>query len=586
MKNILKTKYIVLAALSLSLTSCTKLNEKILDELPGSSVANPEAALATAYGHMGKGVFVDHGGVFSLQQYTTDEAMLPTRGSDWGDGGKWRSMHEFTWKPDNAIVTDNWNMLNTGSTRSLAAIKAITESDFPLKKQYLAEAKGLLAYYMFNLLDLYGQAPYRDPMSEKAPLEYKQAATGIDELITQVEGLIPDLASLGESATHNGRFTKEAAYGFLANMYMNRAVLKDRYAGSFNFTEKAVSGNDTDMDRVIYYTSLLINSPKFKLESNYFNSFSIKNEKGSELIWVVTQKIDKIRNGSNSFGYVGVERNQRPTPTNRGTNAACMTPEFYYSWDGNHDDPRFSRKYQYADGTWFHNDREQDVPSTDIVPGTSLMWFHFNRGIIEGQQYGPVLANNTSFVMTPNNRIKVTALVMEKSTSTKMDFTPELNFDNSKEAVFKQDQINRGVRVFKYEYDPGDGNGASGVDIPLVRLGVMYTLRAEAYLRKGDNGLALQDINKLRTSRTREAYYNNAPGKQIASLDMPQLYKEIAYETYWELFRRQQMVRFGKYDLALPKSAKPATDPTRRIFPIPQNVLDVTKGAISQNKGY
>jgi len=67
---------------------------------------------------------------------------------------------------------------------------------------------------------------------------------------------------------------------------------------------------------------------------------------------------------------------------------------------------------------------------------------------------------------------------------------------------------------------------------------------------------------------------------------MPQLYKEIAYETYWELFRRQQMVRFGKYDLALPKSAKPATDPTRRIFPIPQNVLDVTKGAISQNKGY
>jgi len=572
-------------SLGLSLSGCTKLDEKIQDEILDPNGSSPVGFLSAAYDRLGKGTFVDHGGVFALQQYTTDEAMLPTRGSDWGDGGKWRSMHEFTWGPDNAIVTDNWNMLTNGVTRSLSAVKAITESNFPQKQMYLAEAKGLLAYYLFHLLDLYGQAPYRNPMDEKAPLEFIKADTGIDALITDVEALIPDLAGLGDNATHNGRFTKEAAYGFLANMYLNRAVLKNRYAASFNFMEKAVTGNDTDMDKVIYYTSLLINSSKFHLESNYFTNFSIKNEKAAELIWVVTQKIDKIRNGSNSFGYVGVERNQRPTPANRGTNAACMTPEFYYSWDGNHDDPRFSRKYQYSDGTWFLNNGEQSVPSTDIVPGTNLMWFHFNRGIMEGQQYGPVLANNSSFVMTADNRIKVSELVMEKSTGVKMDFTPELNFDNPKEAVFKQNQINRGVRVFKYEYDPGDGNGASNVDIPLVRLGAMYTLRAEAYFRKGNKDLAMQDINKLRTSRTREAYYQNAAGKAISSMDEAQLYKEIAYETYWELLRRQQMIRFGKYDLPMAKSAKPATQPFRRIFPIPQNVMDITEG-VSQNQGY
>jgi hypothetical protein len=45
------------------------------------------------------------------------------------------------------------------------------------------------------------------------------------------------------------------------------------------------------------------------------------------------------------------------------------------------------------------------------------------------------------------------------------------------------------------------------------------------------------------------------------------------------------MVRFGKLDLALPGSAKPATEPFRRIFPIPQGTIDVTK-EFTQNKGY
>lgn len=583
MKKIFFNKYILCLSFMLLLGSCTKLDEQVLDEVLGDDASNPEGALAAAYDRLGKGTFVDHGGVFALQQYTTDEAILATRGSDWGDGGKWRSMHEFTWTPDNAIVTDNWNMLTNGITRAMTAIKAVTASNIPQKKLFLAESRGLLAFYMYTVLDLYGQVPYRDPLDERAPLEIKKAASTIDELIVEVESLLPDLASLGDQSTHNGRFTKEAAYGLLTQMYLNRAVFKNRMANTYEFTEKAVSGEGTDMDRVIYYSSLLINSSKFRLESNYFNSFSIKNEKGPELIWVITQKIDKIRNGSNSFAYVCVERNQRPTPVNRGTNAACITPEFYATWNGNHDDPRFSRKYQYSDGTWFYNDREQSVPSTDIVPGTNLMWFHFNRGIIEGQQYGPKLTGNGAFEMTADGRIKVSQLSMEKSAGTKMVFTPELNFDDPKQAVFKQDQINRGVRVFKYEYDPGDGNGSSNVDIPLVRLGAIYTMRAEAYFRKGEVNLALNDINKLRSSRTRESLYGSEPGKTISSLNAGDLYREIAFETYWELLRRPQMIRFGKYDL--PYSAKPATQPFRRLFPIPQSVMDVTKD-FKQNEGY
>jgi hypothetical protein len=494
-------------------------------------------------------------------------------------------MHEFTWSSSNAIIVGNWDLLTNGITRCITAIESAEKSSITEKKLFSAEAKALLAFYTYTTLDLYGQAPYKDPMDPKADLQILKADTQIDKLITDVEALIPDLADIGTQRTYHGRFTKQAAYGFLATMYLNRAVFKDRYNASsnFNFNEPALSGGGTDMDRVIYYTSLLIDSGKFSLESDYFKNFARDNDNGKELIFAISQKIDYIRNGSNSFAYVCMERNQRTSAANRGTNAACTTPEFYATWDGNHDDPRFEQHYQYADGTWFMNDgTDVSVPATDIVPkSANLPWFHFNRGIQAGLQYGPILLASGSLEMV-GNRIKVSPLYMEKSTGTRMNFTPSLTFSDPTKSVFAQNEINQGARVFKYEFDPEGGNGNSNVDIPLFRLGGIYAMRAEAYFRKGNTGSAMDDLNKLRTSRKRESLFGNAAGKALTSLDSQQLYKELGFELYWELQRRPQSIRFGKYDLA--GTAKAASQPFRRIFPIPQTVID--QKVFQQNQGY
>ena len=567
-------------------TQCTDLEEEVLDEVLGGESLTPASTLAAAYDRLGDGTFVDNGGMHAMQEYTTDVALLPTRGSDWGDGGKWRAMHEFTWTSSTPAVVDNWNRLSNGVTRALTAINASSNSDDSEAALFLAESRGLLNFYLYQMLDLYGQAPYRDPLDLNAELEVLHAAEAIDILIANVETLIPDLASLNTQSTHTGRFTKEAAYALLSEMYLNRAVYKDRYNASsaFDFNEASLDAGKSDMDKVIEYTSLLINSGTFSLESNYFQNFNIGNAGGSEHIFAVVQMVDQIRNGDNDLGYVCQARNQRPSPGNRGTNAACTTPEFFHSWDGNQDDPRFSRKYQYSDGTWFMNDGTTgSVPVDEFVPGTENPWFHFNRGFLHGQQYGPILDGAGGFIMTADGRIEVSPLFMEKSADTPMDFTPELNFDNPSEAIFKQNQINEGVRIFKFEFDPESGNGASKVDIPLYRLGGIYTLRAEAYFRKGQTALALTDINTLRTSRTREELYGSVPGTAITSLDEEVLFKEIGYELYWEMHRRPQMIRFGKFDLAY--TAKPASEPYRRVFPIPQQTLDVSD-AFTQNKDY
>jgi hypothetical protein len=578
---------IILSIAVLSLVGCTNLDEKVIDEVLGSEIADPEAALAAAYSQLGEGTYVDHGSVFALQEYSTDEAILPTRGSDWGDGGKWRAMHEFSWDANSDVVKTTWNQLNFGITKSLTAISSANKSTGTNKALFLAEAKGLLAYYTYTTIDLFGQAPYRDPNNLNAPIEIRKAETTIDALITEVEGLIPNLAEIKTQNTHAGRFTKQAAYALLADMYLNRAVLKNRTASNFNFLEQAVNGGGTDMDKVIMYSDLLINNANFSLESNYFHNFDINNDTSKEMIFTIVQKkISGSDKGSdNDLAYMSMERIQKPSPDNRGTNANCITPEFYYSWDGNHNDPRFQRTYQYADGTWFRNDgTDVSVPSTSKVEGTGKPWFHFNRGLQVGQQYGPKLLSNGDFDMTSDGRIKVYKLFTEKNTTLAADFTPELNFDNPSEAVFTQAQINRGVRNFKFEFDPGLGNnGTSGMDVPLYRLGTIYIMRAEAYFRSGNVSGALADINKLRTSRTNDALKGNTPGATLTSLDANTLLRESGFELYWEMYRRKAMIRFGKFDL--PGTAKPASQPYRRIFPIPQATLDASKD-FTQNQGY
>ncbi|SFU42192.1 Starch-binding associating with outer membrane [Pustulibacterium marinum] len=579
------SKIALTAILASSVFSCTDLEEQVIDEVIGGESQNPESAVAAAYAQMAEGTFTDHGNVWGLQEYPTDECMLPTRGSDWGDGGKWRALTELTWGTNNAAVSSTWNALTSGITRSLTAIEALQANpDFTNQELFMAETRGLLALYVYNTLDLFGQAPYRDLFGDDNSLVILQADTEIDNLITEVESIIPQLAELGEQQTYNGRFTKQAAYALLADMYLNRAVLKDRYnaSSSFNFTETAVDGDGTDMDKVIYYTSLLING-NFQLESNYFDNFALDNGTSTEMIFAVVQENDNIRRSDNDFAYMSAARGQKQSPDNRGTNASCVETEFYNTWEGNHDDPRFHRYYQYDDGTWFMNDGTTgSVPVQDARPDTGKPVFHFNRGLLAGQQYGPLLDGQGGYVMD-GSRIAVSFLYMEKNATVPMDFTPELNFNNPLEAVFTQDQINQGVRNFKWEFDPEYGNGSSQVDVPLYRLGGIYCMRAEAYFRKGETGSALSDINMLRTSRTREALFDNAPGVALESLNETSLYNEIGFEMYWEGYRRKQMIRFGTYDEAY--TAKAATDPYLRVYAIPQETIDVAD-YIAQNQGY
>jgi hypothetical protein len=581
-KSSIDFRYILFVALIsvLSFSSCTDLGEEVLDEIVSGDIKSVEDSgekLLSGTYSKNKDIFCSYHGIWCVQELSTDEAVLPTRGEDWGDGGSWRALHEFTWNENSSRPNNLWSTLSGAVAQALTAIDVLKDDDGEYAKMYLAEAKALLALYTYQIADIYGQVPYRDPDNPDfaALPEVLTAAEAVNVCIETINACLPDLAEIGKNGTYFGRFTKQAAYSLLAEIYLNKAVYEDRYneTSDFNFVESHY------MDSVIYYSDKLISNPHFALEDDYFEIFGVDNYQNSEHIFSIVQEATGSNPGNNHFTYLSMGRNQKSNPdNNRGSNASCATPDYYSTWDNNREDPRFQKHTIKNGGVPFKNDGSDFSLPYD---GT----FHFNRGFQEGQQYGPIISDG-EFEMDPddNSRVLVQKLYTEKNTDLLMDFTRELDFDDPGKAIFTQNQINRGVRVFKQEYDAENTRKYGGVDIPVFRLGGIYTMRAEAKFRNGDVSGALDDINTLRSSRWSIAmdgskYY----GKNISSLDEETLYNEISYELYWESKRRPQMIRFGKFEDVY--TAKPASEPYRRVFAIPQSELDVNKDLV-QNKGY
>ena len=88
MKHISFTKYTIIGVLLVA-ASCTKLDEKSLlyDQVIDANFYKTDKELASAVGAAYGSIYGYMGAFFNLNEVTTDEVVVPTRGADWGDGG-------------------------------------------------------------------------------------------------------------------------------------------------------------------------------------------------------------------------------------------------------------------------------------------------------------------------------------------------------------------------------------------------------------------------------------------------------------------------------------------------------------------
>jgi starch-binding outer membrane protein, SusD/RagB family len=142
---------------------------------------------------------------------------------------------------------------------------------------------------------------------------------------------------------------------------------------------------------------------------------------------------------------------------------------------------------------------------------------------------------------------------------------------------------NQGVRNIKYEIEPGGLNNMSN-DLVIFRLSDIMFMKAESLMRSNGNVATGEAVNLINQVRARSF----APGDPdaaytTATLTMDELLDERGREFAYEMKRREDLIRFGKFTMAWWE--KPESPPTRTLFPIPLEIITTNK-ALVQNPGY
>ncbi|MEP6615371.1 MAG: RagB/SusD family nutrient uptake outer membrane protein [Ginsengibacter sp.] len=532
----MKLKNILIVSIALGgVFSCTKLEQKLNDSLtttPGGGAADPALLLNSTYNSL-NGVLHAQDLLFSLQETTSDEALVPTRGGDWDDNGAWRVLHEHKWTTIHSQFKNVYNAL--GAVES----NALTTLAFSPSASQAAEAKFLLSLAQFYYLDLYGQVPYRavDQYNAitAAPVYSPQEA--IDNLTTTLTSIIPTLPA----ANVPYKASPDAARFLLMKVLLNKGAYLNRKSPTFA---------DADMQQVISLGNQIIGGG-YSLTPVYFDNFGPSNSTLSkERILAWPNSGASASNGINSGGI----------------NARWMMTLHYNSWDknGSYGGAGWNGFSTVADfyNTFGATDmRVGGQPYPGVTSESGL-----KPGFLVGQQF-----NENGVAETDRH-------------GNPLAFTPLVHLVETDKDLLEV----AGIRVIKY---PPDYTAYSGGNqhnqLQIFRFADVLLMVAEAKMRLAapDAAAALILVNQLRTARGATPLATLTLVNPTNVADPNTLLAERGRELYWESWRRQDLIRYGVFLIKWQLKEADADPERNLLFPIAQDEL-LANPNLHQNPGY
>ena len=536
--------FCVLVTLSWCMISC----DGFLKESPRDALPEEEGyrnitelylnAVASLYNYIGgnsdsQGLQGTGRGIYDLNTFTTDEAIMPTRGGDWYDGGFWQGLFLHKWGINNDAIQATWEYLYKVvmlSNKSLEQIEsyALTHADAELPA-YRAEVRALRAMYYYYLTDLFGSIPL--VLSSKVASkdivlsERENIFNFIFKELQETAPLLPAQFS-NRSGNYYGRLTRPVAYFLLAKLALNAEIYMDNNwvddthpDGKTIFFD--VDGNTFNAWQTVEFYCDQITALGYRLESDYAANFAVYNEGSVENIFTIPMNKTLY---TNQMQYLFRSRhyNHAKALGLSGENGSSATIEALqtFGYETNEQDPSFD--YCYYAGTVY--DLKGNVVKLD--DGTALV-------------YEPW----------------------------------KVKLDLSDEPYEKT----AGARMKKYEIDDKamkDGKLMEN-DIVLFRYADVLLMKSEAKVRDGRNGD--EELNQVRTRV-------GAP-ERTATLD--NLLAERQLELAWEGWRRQDLIRFGQFTRSynsrpqLPNEESGYTI----VFPIPEKIRQMNP-EWEQHPGY
>ncbi len=447
------------------------------------------------------------------------------KGGDWFDGGILIELHQHTYTPTHAMVNGTW----TGTYNAIGTANGKLGGG-TLSAEETAQARAVRAYFYWRLLDVYGRVKIVTETATDPPQASRQevfdfvesellAALGITEVSRTM-----DLSSslLGESSSAY-IINRYGALGILAKLYLNAEV----YTGTAMY-DKAEAAAAYVIDSGAYQLCGVgcsvsnlgkrrgVASDPDELEG-YAAVFAANNEGNPEHIFSVMY--DEASGGGMNFSQMNLHYSSQ------------FTWNFdAQPWNG------------YATLEEFYNSYEEG----DARKAASFI-------------VGPQLDFGGSAVLD----------YASDDDDIQLNYTPKIN------ELAPNSLREAGARAGKFSFKQF-GRPDMDNDYPIVRLGEVYLIRAEAKARQSGNWSdAEADVNVLR-ARAGVANYSG-------SLTEAEFLAERGREMFQEASRRTDLIRFGKYNGTWWE--KPVSDPFRNVFPIPQEQINAGTG-LTQNAGY
>jgi len=349
--------------------SCTDLDPEVYTEIVNDNFFKTEKQVLSAAGpaYLSLSHYPSVEGLWGLNELTSDEILLPTRGIHWFNDGIYQRFHKHAWIPTDFIINNSWAQIYEGVTncnRVIYIYEGIEEKSEALVS-VTNELKALRGFYYYQLLDVFGDVPVVD--SFDVPTGYAPAKNTRAEVFQFVEQElkvgIPLLNNIVDMSTY-ARFNRYAAFTLQAKLYLNAEV----------FIDKPM------YDEVISACDSVILSGKYSLNNDYFDNFTIENENSPENIFVIpfsdveaTIAWDRIFN--HYLWTLHFTGTQTFNSEQGGWDGFCAVPSHYRSFDET--DIRSAmwltgQQFSYTGDSLFCNQEKLGQPLVYTVDLTSL----------------------------------------------------------------------------------------------------------------------------------------------------------------------------------------------------------------------
>lgn len=516
-----------------------------------------------------------HSNFIMLQEFTTDEMLVPSRYNDWYDGGNYLRMYHHDFTPTTPGVYNAWRAFSMGVAQAWSAKDDIDQYvDFDAlgfpegsREAVLMQLQTLSAFFYWFGLDMFGGVPlYTSTQGDIKPRATDvETFEFIDSLLTEAIPQLPKKTVLGAQET--GAINQAAAALLKARLYFNAEsyIRKDMYAEAAAICQDIIDGK--------YGT--------YALENEWTNIFGFDNDRSTEIIWSVPSQnaISERSTGPHSNHYGMGEYWSNGEIGNRN-NGYCLVPSLDVegkSYLYGSDNP--SSKGTYRLGSPFAKFHEDDVRKQLNAYEGEGKW----RGMFYfGEMINPVTG---AACHGGNRQVKPNEVLVLVDQIARITPQAGAEVDHGKEGARWGEEAS-GVRLAKFSPTPWltEKTLKGNPDIPVFRLAEAYYMLAECKLRAGDKAAAASLINTVR-----ERYFPEGDPDPVtaSNLDEWRMLDEWMIEFIGEGRRRTDLIRWNKYTTESWWD-KPADGPGKahyNRFPIPIQAMG-SNHLIEQNPGY